>query len=312
MLGEPTHLSFVVKNKSERDFQVIVGGDYQNRLGRPDTFTVSVVGDDGSKVPQPDAGMGLGGMIGPKQLPASGSCMFRLFLPHWATFERPGNYTITVRKVLRLKEVSKDGQEFMRGTSDVPSEASMQIQVVPLDLARMGRLIETLGRQMLSQVGRSEDQEATMALKAIHDERVIPHFLAALRTNDYSMKFNALDALAAFNSDLALDGLKEGMRTTGKDIGNTTTTVVVNQLADNIRHSAGVALSRSLHPGALPFLLEQRKDSYYGVRLDVAHALGSRVKADKAIPVLEEMTNDPNEMVSSEAKRYIELLRKGK
>jgi hypothetical protein len=309
MLGEPTHFSFVVKNKSERDLQIIVGGDYQNRLGRPDTFSVAVVGDDGLKVPQPDAGESMGGMVGPQKLPASGAYTFRLFLPHWATFEKTGSYTITVRNVLRLNEVSKDDQDFMRGTSDVPSEASMQIQVVPLDPAKMGRLIDTLGRQMLSQVGRSDDREPTMALKAIQDERVIPHFLAALRTNDYEMKFHALDALAAFNSDMALEGLKEGMKTTAKDIANTTTTAVADQLADNIRHSAGVALSRSPHPGALPFLLEQRKDSYFGVRLDVVHALG-KMKAKDAIPLLQEMTNDPNKMVSDEAKRYIELLNK--
>lgn len=312
MLGEPTHLSFIVKNKTDRNLQIIVGGDYRNALGRPETFTMTVVGADGIKVPQPATGMSMGGIVGPQKLPASGAYTFRLFLPHWATFAKPGNYTVTAKRILQLKEVSKDNHEFLKETNDVPSEASVQIQIVPLDPVKMGELIESLGKQMLAQVGHSENRETTMALKAIQDERVIPYFRAALGTNDYEMKFHALDALATFNSDLALDGLKEGMKTAGTNVGNTTTPALANQLADNIRHSAGVALSRSPHPDALKFLVEQQNDPYYGVRLDVAHALGSKMNPAEAIPILEKMADDPNEMVSGQAKRYLQLLRPAK
>src|SRR5882724_7466926 len=40
MLGEPTWLSFTVKNLSEENLQLLVGGDDQNALGRPDSFQV--------------------------------------------------------------------------------------------------------------------------------------------------------------------------------------------------------------------------------------------------------------------------------
>lgn len=102
-LGEPTWLSYVVKNKSNRDLSVIVGGDYRNSLGRPDTFRVTVIDDTGVWVPQPSSGTSMGGLVGPEIIPAFGSYTFRLFLPHWATFERPGSYVITADRLLDLR-----------------------------------------------------------------------------------------------------------------------------------------------------------------------------------------------------------------
>src|SRR4051794_7010594 len=56
MLGEPIYLSFIVENNSNLDLQVLVGGDYRNALGRPESFKVTVMGKDGRPVSQPDAG----------------------------------------------------------------------------------------------------------------------------------------------------------------------------------------------------------------------------------------------------------------
>ncbi len=85
------------------------------------------------------------------------------------------------------------------------------------------------------------------------------------------MKYMALEALSKYNNDAALEGLKEGMRTTGDDIGRT---AVKN--SPNNWHKAFAPLRRPLfqspHSGAIPFLLTQRNNSYSGVRVDVVHA----------------------------------------
>lgn len=193
-------------------------------------------------------------------------------------------------------------------TANLPSSAEAKIRVIPPDAKLLGQRIEELGAQMLAHVHRSGNDESHRALADIHDERTIPLFLQALHTSDYSLKFIALDALSKFNNDQALAGLEEGMRTTADDLQNMTTREVASQSADGIRHAASVGLSRSPHPKALPFLLEQMNDPYFGVRLSVVHALGSRVKADVALPKLEVMTRDSNSMVSSEASRYLAIL----
>ena len=44
MLGEPGYVLFKVTNQSDRNLRIMVGGDYRNRLGRPDSFKIEVVG----------------------------------------------------------------------------------------------------------------------------------------------------------------------------------------------------------------------------------------------------------------------------
>jgi len=58
----------------------------------------------------------------------------------------------------------------------------------------------------------------------------------------------------------------------------------------------------------LKLLLDQGEDSSYAVRMLIAHVLGTRVRKAEALPLLREMTNDSNQMVSDQAKRYVDLL----
>jgi hypothetical protein len=308
MLGEPLYLSYVVRNKSPEALQVIIGGDYRNELGRPESFTVVTRDADGHPVPQPSIQMNMGGISGPQRIPPAGTYAFRLFLPHWATIDKTGRYAITAKRTLNLSVApAKPGDEGSRKT-DLPSEAHSEIEVIPLDPAALGKIIEDLGTQWRAQAHHADTQEPGIALLSIHDERVIPQFLQALRIDDYELKFIALEALSKFNSDAALDGLRAGMKTTGADIGSSTTTAVADQMAANIRHAAALALSRSPHPDALKILLEQRKDASSAVRHTVVLALASRVDKKQAIALLREMRNDPDEMVRKEANYYFEQL----
>jgi HEAT repeats len=306
MLGEPVYLSFIVQNELDEDLQVVVGGDYQNSLGRPDTFSIMVTKDDGKRVPQPDAGMSFGGLIGPQNLPARGNYVFRLFLPHWATFEEIGDYIIVAKRTLKLRKYSPSRWYFHEATTDVPVEARATIEVLPTDRARMGEVIEDLGTTMLT-ARWDKNEAAANALSNIQDERVIPYFGAALETNDYNLKFKALWALAKFNNDAAFQSIKDGLETKGEDIGNTINEKLANQSAENIRNAAAIALSKSPHPGAIPFLLSKRNDPSEGIRITVLHVLG-KMKPQEAIPILQEMVRDTNERVRKEAERYLHLL----
>ena len=116
-----------------------------------------------------------------------------------------------------------------------------------------------------------------------------------------------MDALAKFKHDDALRGIKAGLVTQAADMrAHATTDALAGQLADNIRHSAAVALSRSPHPEAMKLLLSLWQDPYYAVRIDVLHALG-KMKSAEALELLRKMSTDSNETVRNEALRYLKL-----
>ena len=294
MLGEPVHVSFVVENHSHQDLQVLVGGDYRNALGRPESFTVTVQGEGNRHVPQPDAGTGMGGVSGPVPIPAGGNYTFRLFLPHWASLQEVGNYTMVAKRILNLGNHTSDLYDIRTKTTDVQTEASTKLRVVPLDEAKMGNIIDGLGSAMFSKYS-NESEEATDALDYIQDDRVIPYFVRASETDRYGLKFNALHALSKFDSESAFMALRNGLETEGED--------------NNIYLSAAGALAMSPHPEAIPYLLSKRGHPSEGVRITILHALGE-MQPEKTIPILQEMAHDESESVSAEAKRYLELLTK--
>ncbi len=185
------------------------------------------------------------------------------------------------------------------------SRIQIPLKAPRLDQARIGELIEELGTQMLGKNGTVSDR-AVRSLSMIEDERVIPWYLKAMDTDSYSLKFAALSRLARFKGDEALRGLKKGMKTRGADIGNCTTDAGAAQSANNVRHAAAGALSRSQHPDAKRLLLSMWNDPYDGVRITVLHALG-KMASEESLELLRRMAKDADERVRNEAKRYLKL-----
>lgn len=310
MLGEPTYISFVVQNHSDVNLAVVVGGDYRNRLGRPESFTVAVTDKDGKNVFQPNAGMSMGGLMGPQKLPAKGNYIFRLFLPNWATFKKTGNYSIFTSRDLQIVEGPLEDWFNTEKTSKIHVQASTHIDVTPYNSKKMGALISNWGDTMLTKENSlsqyENSQSAAHMLSALQDVRTIPYFAKALDTRNYGLMFKSLNALAKFDNKTAFEILKKGMKIQGKDIANTTTTELANQSAGEIRLTAAQALSNSPYPGSIPFLLTQRHDTYVGVRITVVQAAG-KLEPETAIPILQEMSNDKDKQVSDEAKRYLKM-----
>lgn len=124
-LGEPLHLTFLVKNNSDRDLQLSVGGDDRNDLGRPLTFTVVVKSDAGATLPPREVTRDWGGLGFAAKVPANGDYRFRLFLSHWAIIKKPGAYRITAKRILNFS-TPEDG-----GFEDVAAQAEARFKVTP-------------------------------------------------------------------------------------------------------------------------------------------------------------------------------------
>ena len=306
MVGEPISLSLIVRNLSDTDLQTIQGGDYRNRLGRPESYAVTAVDPNGRAVPVLDAGPTMGGQAGPHKIGAKGIWTRRLFLPHWVKLTQVGESTITCKTTLKLSKATAGNWEPNAKVTKVAAETTTQLIVVALVDSRMGVLIDALGARMLN-ADSDESDEAIRYLTAIEDERVVPFFNEAANSDSYGLRFAALHALAKFGSDDALQGIRKGMTTQASDMISTSTTEkVAGQLADNLRHASAVALSNSPHPEAKNLLLSMWDDPYYGVRIDVLHGLGT-MDTPESLQMLRNMADDANEIVRNEALRYLKL-----
>lgn len=299
MVGEPIYLSFKICNRSAEVISVIQGGDTLNELGRPNSFKLEAISDQGVVIPMIHARpSGGNSTMGPRPIPMNDSYSFSLFLPHWLNFTEPGSYAITAKRRLDVngwnprsyfpRDIAGDKGDKSR---EKPEEvaASAKVTITPFDKAKMGRVIDEWAGVML---GKNEDaaRRASKALAAINDERTIDYFRKAIDGAYYGTKYNAVHALEKFNSDAALAALNKAALNPD----------------NNIRLSAAYALSRSPHPKAMAALLARRQDPYRGVRNVVVHALG-RMQSAESLEMLRTMTNDADDSVRREAERGLKL-----
>jgi hypothetical protein len=216
-----------------------------------------------------------------------------------------------LQAVLEIAEAKDDRAQ--RGTRwhgrlDLP-RVRIPTEPEPVDPAALGPLIEDLGAKMLAKDGRVSEP-AVRELSLIDDPRVVPWYVKAVKTDSYSLKFNALDRLARLGGDDALEGLKIGMTTRGEDIGNCSTAAVAASVAENIRHQAAAGLARSPHPQAGAFLLSLEEDPSRAVRITVIQA-AARMKTPESLALLKRRTQDSDPTASGEAARLLELRENG-
>lgn len=296
MLNEPIYVSFHFQSLASRDLCVGIGGDYRNSLGRPSRFTVSVVRDDGKPVPQPDAGPGLGGFVGCGVIPAGKTYDIRLFLPHWATFEDVGAYTIKVERHLGVQAYSADSP-----ITTFKANVSARIEVVQDNGDQMGALINSLGTAMLENDNDKGNESASRLGYLRRDQRTLPYFASALEkfgsasewSNEHRIAETATRVLSTFDDDRAIDALEKAMTSSVEDT----------------RLGIADAFSASKHHRALDLLLTMKEDTYWFVRLRVAQRLAN-VYSKKSISILSAMLKDENGDVREAARESLDKLRK--
>ena len=301
MLGEPTSLEFQIHNLSENDL-FTVNQNSRNQYGRPESFHIIATGSDGQQVELLETGS-IGSLNSWSQMPAGRRWKRKLFLPNWFLLNSPGEYTIHCRTksvIGRSGEAVAEAFNFgqrdpatVEGASVIEVDLATTLTVEPVDETKMGQLVDSLGEAALA--GRDEGDAAMKQLLAIDDPRTVPHFVKAVSMPNYSLRFQALQGLAKFDSDEALAGIEIGLATTDEDIGRAS--------SSNIRHAAAGALSRSPHPKAESRLLSLLDDPNYAIRITAVHRLG-KLKTAESLRLLKLKTMDLNSSVRGEAIRY--------
>ncbi|MDQ3800062.1 MAG: HEAT repeat domain-containing protein [Acidobacteriota bacterium] len=285
IVGEPIYLSFEVKNLSDVDLGILDGGDYRNRLGRPLSFSIKAVRDDGSEVPVPEINISMGGLISYRKAPKNGKHTFRLFLPLWAPFTEPGNYKISCRKNLKINDYRKadfSGDTFEKMWSGgVPVNLETALKVLPKDYEKMGKVIKFREAQLKS----SDTDEAVKALIFIEDKRIIDPLISVSGFNSA-----ALLRLAHFDDEKAFQAITAQLYSNDRPI----------------RFSAVEALSDSRHPRAAEYILKMKDDEDKMVRLRVMQFLG-KTGTPETLKLLREMLlEERNKEWERYVKQYLE------
>jgi hypothetical protein len=281
---------------------VINVADTFNSLHRPERFSVQV--SRGKEPPLPLRQMPPGtspGSVnsGTKDIPAGGSYSFSLLLSDWVELKEPGTYTVTASRTFDLGTWDEPYmlRESAYALEHLATQASTRIVLRPYNRRALGTLIDERGRAMMQKSddlnGYMEAESAARALAEIDDVRTVPWFSRAItEATEYSGIMSvALGALSRFNDDAALAALVQASRA-----------------ADNMtRYMAALRLGESPHPGALDALIQMRSDPHEGVRNGVLQKL-AKTRTLESLQLIREMTNDPDQALRSEARRYLEML----
>ena len=302
MLGEPIDVTFTIANPTDQNWRVLVGGNDRNRLGRPNSFQVDVVGPDGKAVPQPDSGMDMGGITSSKPLTANGEYTFRLFLPHWATFAKTGDYTIVIRRKLQIVP-DDNNHAFGPNANELDLTATTKIKVVAADAGQFGVLIAKLGKLSVDRES-PERERATQMLRAIRDPRTVPYYITLSKQPHHEPRMTACQGLADYGTDEAFEALNAMTKTTSADLRGSATTVKLEESsAAGVRQSAVYAIGKNPHKDALATLWTFAGDADYAIRITVLHK-AAEIETAEATAIIETMTEDANATVRDEAKRY--------
>jgi hypothetical protein len=291
MFGEPIYLSFEITNLSEVDLSFPEGGDYRNRLGRPESYQVKSVRTDGKAVPVPEIGMQFGGLIGTQKVAKNGGkTVIRLFLPLWSPFAEIGEYNITCDKYLYLKQSnpSKNNFDFQNG---VQVSVKTKIKVVKKNNAQMAEIINFWGAEILNASTWERGQEAFRILEHIGDKRVAaPMIKAVMSGKDFAAKGEVIKFLAKFDDENSFNAIISQM----------------NHPANSIRSDVAAALSASRNPKAFGYLMRLRDDADKFVRLAVMQGLGRKGTAESVKIVKEMLQEERNKELYEFVKFYLE------
>lgn len=295
--GEPVTLDLKFENRSATDLELMLSGEREGE-GWPDDFEVLVTGPDGGRLPRPDAEDG-GSQTSPtnmfvravrNELMGTISVSEVFDLSGWAKIEKPGHYSVTFRRGLRVGPYGRRYRLFP-GTTKPATELSLkaEFEVVEGGKDGLGKLIEKLGASALA-CDQSVSVSSTSRLGALKDARAVKYLVAAMqKCKNPSIKYQALGALSKHETDEAFEGLR----------------LAASDADEDFRTVAAQQLAQSKHPKARRLLLSLRADPYYGVRLMVLNTLEAWDTAE-ARKLIWEMTNDEHPQIKEEALRFLQ------
>lgn len=341
LAGEPIYLAFTLHNKSKSDLGVNEGDSlYYGDAGDTQSyFTFAVTDSQGhalNLLPTHGPPFTIFGMREDCKLAAGGDFTVQLFLPERVVLDKPGGYTVTVSKMVKISRPSSPQKNFLDYTGTLltlAEKASATINVLPPDPKATGRLIDDLGEKMVAAGKETTDEQREdksinddwfhggakaegylcflAKILAFHDERTIPWLLrAALTTRDFALRQEALRGICQFSSDAAFDALRTALETPTNRIVD----APMNEneapdpknpapsRVDQFQATAMWALTGCKNPATIPYALSYRHDPVRMVRYWVMLMACLSMTPEDSLPILHEFVSDSDRIISREAR----------
>jgi hypothetical protein len=230
--------------------------------------------------------------------------MVDLFLPKMLKLSQPGRHTLLCHTELAFYEGTER-------SSEITTETSTVLTILPADQSAMGKVIDRLGTIATTEPGKNLEatqamQQATESLREIEDVQVIPWLVKMFQMHNYYQKSGAIAMLSRFNSSVAFETLQAGLNVHESDLDDCTPPQEAAKAVQSLRISAIRALAGSPYSKALPLLKTKLHDPDDVVREALVYALGS-YGPPEATKMLQEMAHDPNPKIRDHVNYYLKL-----
>jgi hypothetical protein len=179
VVGEPVFVAFVLRNDGDRPIGLHPDGYHTQATRRAARFQLTAIGPGGAPVADADRSMELDAVAeGQMTLLPGQTYVEDLVLPEWALLDRPGTYAITAtRRTMGWDETGTN--------AEIRSE--LAIEVLPASPARLGAVIEELGKEAHAPVTpeswrhRRASGRALRGLLSIDHPAVVPYLAEAVK-----------------------------------------------------------------------------------------------------------------------------------
>lgn len=300
MVGEPSRCEYVVRNNGDKPLGVWVGSDYR-AIGRPGSFSIQAIGEDGTIASEESRGPDMGGLGHVVKIAPKESYAFELKLHEWIQFSKPEIYSVQAARFLQIVPIEDDQEAHSlldRQGIRMFSRAAANLLVVHTDSEKMGELIEKLGKRLRTDgSGTSDHEEALNWITHIDDERVVPYLTALVvdRKEWSGTVSRAIDALGKFDNPEAVETLKKAMSFSN----------------EHHQGSTAGALAKGKSLEGLNFLLDNQDRLNRSARLRMVGAADNFVEKlgrEKTLEMLHKRTKDQDKDVRDWAKEQLEKL----
>ena len=303
MIGEPAMLSLELKNLSEYEMRTRITSSVINGNLVP-ACKLNIIDSYGKLVPTTNVN---GDNLDNLTTKTKSISNRKYMLSNWFDIRESGTYTINFTLTFYAVRSS------VRYSTLFQADFTSTITVTQPDYAKMGEVIDSIGKTMLNEKSFSGEREndASNALKMlvkINDERIIPYLVQALNSAASIPEIPSRDqpnslfiwvgkrdiysqtALFLAKSDdyTAMEALENAL--------NTQNSTVKDKVASNILSSKNLR--------AVKLLVEFRNDKNSMMRLRAVDAL-KQINTEDSTLMLREMLKDENQFVKTRAQEII-------
>ncbi|MCH2043048.1 MAG: hypothetical protein MK212_02820 [Saprospiraceae bacterium] len=315
-LGEPKYLYFYIQNRSDQTIYVETAGNYRNRLGRYEDYTVKVFDESNQQLNPIDIGFSMGGRVAAIAIDPQSRHRFKLFLPNWVKLEKAGQYRVEVSRAIQT-----GFEHFYMGkdvkTAMLNKSASTSFEVLEYDEQQMLDLVNQLGKEALDETAENYDnqQQAIFLLSRMEHPKSVAYLSKITRTSlNSGFLQTAIQGLGNHSNNVkAFNALKSILELKPSHFDTREEAKTDPEFTKNVLYSIQLStvymIGQHQHRDAAKVLHQYHEHEYSSIRLAIMQQI---YQLDKELgkEITAKNLQDEEKIVREEAQRLLAELNK--